>query len=223
MSTHHPRRRDRFWAAPFSGDTWRRTAYAIVSLPIAIISFVFVVVSLALGTGLLVLFLGVLIYLLAFGLTSGLCRFHRAWARWFLGVQCFQRPRRPRRARGILPRLGARIRDGRTWRELAFIVINLPLAATSAGVAIYVWLQSAYSLSYPILTWNQVGLENGWGGPSRLGVVLVHSVPGLFTLFLGPWLIKAITQFQGWTTARLAGTPQRPVARPIAAEPDRQR
>jgi hypothetical protein len=198
-------RRQGFWRTPISLYLWKRVLYAVTNLPLAVLSLVFVLLFLVLGTGLFIIWVGIPLLLLSFLLSRSLAGLHRAWAGWILGRPIPAPARRPRRGNGPLTRLAARIRDSWTWREIGFHILNAPLSVISGGLTLYVYLQTAYSLSYPFWAWNRPGIENLWGGPNRLAVVALHTLPGLVTLFLGPWLIIGCTRLQARTAELILG------------------
>lgn len=187
----------RLFRAPFRGDTWRRTAYGIGCFPLAVVSFVAVVPGTIVGTVLMItLILGAIALLVFFSLTRTVGSVHRWWARIGLGLIITQ-PAALNPAGGPLARLRVRVADPRTWRELAFATLNLPAGFAVTALSIYPWMQTIYSLSYPIVQWNTTFTVDAWGGPSWIGAVAVHTLPGIPMLFLAPWWIYAVTWLHG--------------------------
>lgn len=182
-----------FLRAPFAAATWRRTAYGIASLPIAAVSFALVVPGIIASTALLAAFLlGVPFFLLFFGVARTLAGFHRSWVRVMLKVDVGT-PEPLQVGGGPLRRWKSRCADLRTWRDVLFMIANLPISLVLLYLCAWPWVQTVYSLSYPIMQWNTQFGPGAWGGPSWIGAVAVHTLPGFVTLFLGPWLIQGAT------------------------------
>jgi hypothetical protein len=179
--------------APFTADTWRRTLYGATSLPSAALCFALVVPGLLAGTALLVVFLvGVPIFLLFLTAARFACAFERMRVRGILGIEITAPPALAPQG-GLLRRFRTRICSSRTWLELLFLVLNAPISLAMLYACVYPWVQTAYSLSYPIVQWNTDFSPSAWGGETWIGAVTVHTLPGFVALFLGPWLIKGAT------------------------------
>jgi hypothetical protein len=190
-------RRTSFWLAPFRLDTWRRTLYGILCFPVGALWFVLTIPGIVASSALMVTFIiGILLFLTFFGIARTAGRFERARVRWFLDIPIQPIDRRSS-ARGLMSRFRTRIREGRTWREVAFVVLNLPIGFVVTFASLYPWVQTVYSLSYPIVFWNVQFTDEVWGGPSWIGAVSVHFFPGFITLFLAPWWVKGVTWLHG--------------------------
>lgn len=179
--------------APFTAETWRRTAYGVVSFPLAAIYFALTVPELIVSVPLIIVFgLGLVLSLVFFWISRQLARFERARVGWMLGTPI---PAPPVETVTGNParRWWARCRMASTWRTAAFMLTNLPLSLITFFLCFYPWLQTAYSLSYPFVQWNTTFTEHAWGGPSWLGAVAVHTLPGIPMLFAAPWIVRAAT------------------------------
>lgn len=179
--------------APFTAQTWRRTAYGIVSFPLAAIYFALTVPELIVSAPLIIVFgLGLVLSLVFFWISRQLARFERARVGWMLGQE-IAAPLDPALRGNPARRWWARCRLATTWRTAAFMLTNLPLSLVTTFLCFYPWLQTVYSLSYPIVQWNTTFTEHAWGGPTWLGAVAVHTLPGIPMLFAAPWIVKAAT------------------------------
>lgn len=183
----------RILLAPFRAETWRRTLYGVLCLPVAVLYFALTIPLFLVGTPLIVVFgLGFILSLVAFWISRQLARLERAR----LGGLLRQEVRRPDDPAGTgnpARRWWARCRSATTWRTLAFMLTNLPLSLVVSFLSLYPWVQTVYSLSYPIVQWNTTFTEHAWGGPTWLGAVAVHTLPGIPMLFAAPWLVKGAT------------------------------
>lgn len=88
-----------FLGGPFAGGTWRAFGYIWLNLPVATLTFVYAVTTLALGAGLLVTFIGVPVLALGLAGCRGIGVLERARARALLGARVAE----PRPVRGRKP------------------------------------------------------------------------------------------------------------------------
>jgi hypothetical protein len=195
-----------FWLMPFTAETWIRTLYGILSLPIAVVWFVLTIPGVLISSVLTVVFLlGTLLSFIFFGIARGGAQFERARARIFLGIHTKEPSRRQPLKKGILASFRARFVDAQTWREITYFVLNLPLGFVSSFLSLYFWVQTIYCLFlYPVFYADTI-TSNDWGGPTSIGIWSVHILPGFVTLFLGPWVIKGVTWVQGRLVQSLLG------------------
>lgn len=194
--------------APFRADTWRRTLHGVLCLPLAAIYFALTVPLFLVGTPLIVVLgLGLVLSLVAFWISRQLARLECARTRALLHREV-RRPDQPVVRGNPARRWWARCRSATTWRTLAFMLTNLPLSLVVTFLSLYPWVQTVYSLSYPIVQWNTSFTEHAWGGPSWLGAVAVHTLPGIPMLFAAPWLVRAATTVHALWVRLLLGTPR---------------
>ncbi|WP_077796830.1 sensor domain-containing protein [Streptomyces sp. JHA26] len=149
---------DRLPPARFALDrhTWKEIAHLLVDLPVALIGFTYVVVTLAVGFGLTVTVIG--LPLLAVGLAGArlLGRMERARARALLGVRVEEPSRLPWRGRGgFFTRLWMALKDPVGWRTVLYELIRLPWGVVTFTVT----LVSLFVL-WPVLPFVARGLTN---------------------------------------------------------------
>jgi signal transduction histidine kinase len=172
----------------------RQRLYAVLSLLLAIPSFVFIAVAVTVGFGMSLSFAGMLVglplLLVALVGARPLGALHRRLAGRLLGLQVEPPP--PLRPQpGALGRVRARLTDPVGWRACAYLVLKLPLALVTAVVASYVLLYGLPYLTFPIW-WAilhgtgvviQVPHWLAWWRPDPLVVVeQIHSLAVSFAL-----------------------------------------
>ncbi|MFI8289320.1 sensor domain-containing protein [Streptomyces sp. NPDC085614] len=138
----------------FGGQTWREVSFLLANLPIALVGFVYAVVSVAVGVGLSVTVIG--LPLLALGLAGarGLGRAERARARALLGVRVDEPSPLPRR-HGFFPWLWTSLKDPVAWRTLLYGFIRLPW-----GIVTFVVTLVSLIVLWPVLPWIARGLSH---------------------------------------------------------------
>ncbi|MDX6351626.1 MAG: hypothetical protein QOF84_6416 [Streptomyces sp.] len=139
----------------YDAVTWKEIAFLLANLPVDILGFVYVVVTLSVGLGLSVTVVG--LPLLALGLAG--CRLlgglERARARGLLGV-VVEEPRRLRPGTlGFLPWLWTSLKDPVGWRHALYFFMRLPW-----GIATFVISLVSLFVAWPVLPFISRGLAN---------------------------------------------------------------
>ncbi|MFJ9741074.1 sensor histidine kinase [Streptomyces sp. NPDC101166] len=217
--------------APVGARLWRELAFVLLSLPISIVLFTYAVVTLSLGAGLLVTFLGVPV--LAAGLAGcrGFGTLERARARALLGVEVSApEPLRPRR-RSAMAWMGAVLKSGASWRHALYSVVHLPWAVFSFSVSVAFWTYGWALLTYPLWFWV-FPLYGGQGGLQVYGdeehriyldnpfEITVTALVGLLFTLATPWIVRALTSVDRVLVRALLGR-SRLVSRVVELESDR--
>jgi signal transduction histidine kinase len=160
--------------------------------------------------------------LVATGAARGLGSLQRQLAVRLLGGRITAPPPQARRRPGGPGGLGAGLRDGASWRALAYLTLKLPVALLEL-YAVFFWVGGLVNLSYP-LWWGAfrnhppgarlspvpVFTPFGWFGQ---GTFRVATLPGTFAaaaagaamLLAAPWVTKAVVAVDGWLIRGLLG------------------
>jgi signal transduction histidine kinase len=227
--------RDRIWfrqsglkllRAPFTRDTGRQVEYAVLGFLLAIPGFVFIAVTLTVGSGMSLSFAGMLLglplLLLALLAARRLGAVHRYLAGRLLGLQVAPPlPLRPQP--GALGRARAVLTDSVGWRASAYLLLKLPLSVLGMIITGYLLFALPY-LTFPI--WWEILHVNGvvfhgpgwltWWKPDPLVLAgSVHSlavsfalVPvGAAMLLYCPWWLRGFNTVDGKLITRLLGPP----------------
>ncbi|GGZ20234.1 histidine kinase [Streptomyces inusitatus] len=218
--------------APFEGRTWREFGHLLLGLPISVLFFVLAVVTVSLGAGLLITFLGVPV--LAAGLMAcrGLGALERGRARALLGLDVDRpEPVRPQ-GKGVMAWVGAVLKSGVSWRHLLYALLHLPWAITSFTVSLTLWVTGWALLAYPLWQWvfptyvGQPGIQvfgDGRNNNFYLDTsfeIAGASAAGLATVLLSAWLIRGFAQVDRLMISGLLG-PSRLATRVVELESDR--
>jgi len=203
------RPRPSFLGALFSADTYKRTGYALASLPLGVLFFTLTVVGLSLSLGLFVTLLGVPILLITFALVRGFARLERAFGGAALGTTAAEPLRKQPSGPGIWRRVGTRISDPWSWREVAYMLVHLPMSILMFSMTLAFWAYPLAALT--INGWWWAIPEEGdyiWNGNELDHPLEWVGVPlaGLTLLFLTPWVIRGITSLHAAILDGILGT-----------------
>ncbi|MGW2866173.1 sensor histidine kinase [Streptomyces sp. NPDC001205] len=142
----------------YGRHTWKEIAHLLANLPMALIGFVYVVVTVVLGVGLSITVIG--LPLLAVGLLGArqLGKAERARARALLGVLIDEPtpiPASPRRHGGFFPWLWTSVKDPVAWRGVLYEFVRLPW-----GILTFTVTLVSLFVAWPVLGFVARGLTN---------------------------------------------------------------
>lgn len=181
------------------------SAYALAGFPVAIAAFVVVVTGLALGAGLLVIWVGVAVLAATLAAARGFAAIERSWLPAVLG-RPVPRPAYRRPEGSTVRRLVTPLRDPQTWLDALHAVLRFPLAILSFVVTVTFWSVALGGLTYVAWDWalpdastsadNQDLLEL-LGFESTAGRrILLYTAIGLVFAVLTPLAVRAVALLQ---------------------------
>lgn len=141
-------------AAPAAHGPIRQAAreflYVTAAAPLGLVWLIFFAVTIPLGAGLSVIFIGLPILLLSMMVWRGVAQLERERAALVLGVPiaASERPLTGPRARD---RARERFRDPATWRDLGYVALFSTAGLIMATVVIALWASVAAALAYPFV------------------------------------------------------------------------
>jgi signal transduction histidine kinase len=182
-----PRRRGRL------GQLGVDTGYLLLGFPVAIAAFVLIITGLALGVGLLVIWVGVAILPITLLIARGFATVERAQLPAVL-----ERPlptpayRRAGADASPVRRLTTPLRDPQAWLDALHAVVRFPVAIFSFVVTVTFWSIALAGLSYWAWAWalpddpsNQDLLELLGFDPSYWQTVVFYAFLGLLAVAIG--------------------------------------
>ncbi|MGP3954333.1 sensor histidine kinase, partial [Streptomyces sp. 7N604] len=219
--------------APLEARTWREFLHLMLSLPIAIVMFVYAVTMTSLGAGLLVTFLGVPVLAAALTGARAFGSVERTRARALLRLDvAAPEPVRPS-GRGLMAWVGALLKSGASWRHLLYCLLHFPWAVFAFCVSLVLWANGWALLLYPVWHWtlhryaDQPGIQLYGSEDPRDDFYLdtpfeiaAASATGLLLVLATPWVIRALTQVDRVMVSGLLG-PSRLATRVTELESDR--
>lgn len=126
-------------------------AYLAMNLPLGIGTFVFVVTTLSVGVGTVIIWVGLAVLALSMLVMRGLTSMERLRVHAMLGTYIAS-PYRPLPERG---RWLSRVKDPATWKDLAYLVLLLPLGIAEFTIVTVLWSVSLYLTLLP-LYWSWI-------------------------------------------------------------------
>ena len=187
--------------------TYGRILYLLLALPLGVAEFTFLVTAISFGFGTAVTLIGIPVLIGAMWAWRWLADLERRLIGRLVGVE-ISSPYRPDPVGGRWwRRVAARISDPATWKDLAFLLLQLPLGILSFTVTVTVLSLGLGLLLAPAYYW---ALPDGdWIGSLQVDTLLeaVAAVPvGALILLLGIPGLSALGRLYGWLAAQLLGS-----------------
>jgi hypothetical protein len=197
------------FGAPFRPRTYANLLYLMLAFPLGLVYFVFLIVGLALGFGLTIVWIGLPLLALVFAGSWAFAAFERQMAIHLLGAEVppMSQPAPGAEARTAWQRAGDFFGNPVTWKGMGFLLIKLPLGIVSFTAVVALLPLSAALLAAPIL-WEMGLLEID-------GLVFQVDSPagawacallGLGLLFLSFNLLNALAMIWRGTATLLLGS-----------------
>ena len=181
--------RGRRWQGLLRADTRRQTWYAVSSLVLGLAGSVIVLFGAIWSVAFAVFGVGLLLFALVSVCGDRLLLLECRRAERLLGivVDC---SRSDAVNGNAFSRAIARVRRPRTYRRLLAVFLGGPTGFITALVALGCWYLVLRGLAEVVFVavWPEA-LDNAWGG-SRVGALIVHTLPGALAWFAGPFLIR---------------------------------
>jgi hypothetical protein len=163
------------------------TAYLLLNLVIGIFWFSLLVPLLATSIGLVIVWAGIPLLALTLALTRGAATMERARVRSALGIE-IPSPYREPVSGGLATRARARLTDRAVWRDLAYLLLLLPIGIIEFALLIGLWSAALALVALPIQIYFlpvDIVIAHVWvidSFLSALPVVPLGVLLGLFTL-----------------------------------------
>lgn len=200
----------------WSGRSWAELLYLLIDFPLAIGTFVVVMVLIAVGVPLSVIYLGVPLGLAGLLLARVAGALRRGMAAGLLGHSVPAPGRTPRRRTGAAGALLDAATDRIAWRAVGYHAIRLAASPLSL-LAVVLWATAFGSVSYPL--WReylpaQRGADGAWHRGMSFGSgyfvdtssrMTLFAVVGVILLILTPLLVRGLTTMERRLAAWLLG------------------
>ncbi len=192
---------------------WGSLAYLLMNLPIGIAGFVFVVTTMSVGIGTVIVWVGLGVLALAVLVWRGAARVERLRVHAMLGTYVAE-PYRP------LPegagRWVARFKDPATWKDMAYFVLLLPVGIAEFTISITTWSVGIYLSLLPLYwsvmpnDWQIVLWNDTFFGPDSWIGTLPWAAAGVLVLALSILITKGLgTLHARYARAMLGPNPRR--------------
>jgi hypothetical protein len=182
--------------------TWGELVYALIDLAPAVFFFAALVTLITAGAGLVVVYVGIPVIMLALLLARLGCAVQLGLARSLLGMSALPPGPLRRRSRGIGGLVGAVLRDAAAWRAVLYFGLKIVLAPMTFTVAVALYAWGFGAVTYPV--WRsflpgQLGDDGLWHHGTQLWngyfvdtwpAVGLFAAVGLLVLLAAPHVLR---------------------------------
>jgi signal transduction histidine kinase len=192
--------------------TYGGIVYLLLALPLGIAEFTFLATALALGAGLAITLIGIPILIGTVFAWRWIAQLERRLIGALTG-RVIPDPYRPISTEGsIWRRLSARLADPATWKDLVFLLLQLPLGAVAFIVTAGVLSVGVAAVFEPLTFWAiPDGIDVGFAVVDTLPEALVLAVLGAVLLRVGIPALGGLARVYGAYAELLLGSNADPV------------
>ena len=192
--------------------TYGRIVYMLLALPLGVAEFSFLVTAISFGFGTAITLIGIPVLIGTVWAWRWLAELERRLIGRLVGVE-IPSPYRPDPEGGRWwRRIAARLSDPATWKDLAFLLLQLPLGILSFTITVTVLGVGLGLLFAPAYYWALSSSDwIGAVGVDTLPEALVAVPIGAVALLLGIPALSALGRLYGWLAAQLLGSNADPV------------
>lgn len=199
----------------------RESLHHVLSLPMGIVTFTFVVTAWSTALGTLVVIIGFPLLVLTVAATRGLCWIERARAALLgegriPGAYRVRLPRRPAELGGVAGTwelIKSMAVDGQTWRDLLYSLLLLPIGIATFTVTVTGWATGLALATAPAWFWipdePKQWVDLGLFKLHDWRTALAASAIGLIALVLTALLVRGMAVVTGAVTRGLLGCERR--------------
>lgn len=194
----------KFFGVAIQGQTYRNLLYVLLSFPLGLFYFVFLVVGLSLGVGLAILLVGIFILLAVLLCWWAFAAFERQMTISLLREKIPPMVRPETRGRPLLDQFVALLGNAVTWKSLVYLLVKFPLGIVCFSVSVTMIALTAAFLTAP-LTYRFLPLEVWvtWNNVWRLDTIGA-AIGGFFVGVLLFFVTLHVTNFLAWVSAKFA-------------------
>ena len=187
--------------------TYGGIAYLLLALPLGIAEFTFLATAISVGAGLAITLIGIPILIATVYAWRWIAQLERRLIEALTG-RVIPDPYRPIAAeQSTWRRLGARMADPATWKDLVFLLLQLPLGAVAFLITATVLSVGVAALFAPLTFWAiPDGMDLGFTVVDTLPEALVLAVLGALVLRVGIPALGALARLYGAYAELLLGS-----------------
>lgn len=209
MEDTHNQQRFEFLNVIARGQTYLNIIYLLLAFPLGLAYFIFLVVGLSVGVGLLIIWVGIPILLLTLLGWWGCVLFERSLANAFLDAHLS--PLSPPVARevSLWERLRSHLANPLTWKGLIFLIAKFPLGLLSFITVVVLFSVTGGMLAAPFVYDEPLNyMDFGVGVVDSMGEAILIALLGVIVGILSLHLMNLLAQvWAKFTEYMLTPTP----------------
>ena len=219
----------KFFTVPFRAQTYLNALYLLLSFPLGIFYFVFLVVGLAVGVPLIIVWVGLVLLAAVFAVWYALIVFERKMAIWLLHEDIPPVTMQNMDGKNIWQKFTAMLSNPVTWKGLVYLFAKFPLGIISFSLLVTFVAVSASLLGMPfyyqvINPQINISLDLGVWTPilsvDTISEAMLCSLVGIFVTLISMHILNGLAWVSGKFARVMLGNfstaPAAPVMMPAA-------
>lgn len=197
---------EKFFGVVLRGQTYLNMLYLLLSFPLGIVYFVFLVVGFSVGMPLIIIWIGILIMLAVFAIWYALLAFERNLAIWLLHEDIPPMTYQDMTGKNLWQKFTATAANPVTWKGLVYLLAKFPLGLLSFIVLVTLVATSAGLIAAPfyyvyVPAWNIHATFDGTTAQlwmmDTLGEALVVSLIGILLGLISLHILNGLAWISG--------------------------
>jgi hypothetical protein len=193
----------RFFGVVARSRTWLNLLFQIIAFPLGLFYFIFLVIGLSVGLGLVIIWVGIPILLVVAGAWWLFGAFERLQARALLGADVPDAPRSWETVPGVWGKVKAHFGNGATWKDLLYLLAKLAFGVVSFTLVVTLASIIGWLFALPFVShWHVAAFDYGngqeWIPPLWLGLLGIPAA--ILMIFASLHVLNA----WGWVCKRWA-------------------
>lgn len=183
------------------GQTYLNVIYLLLAFPLGLVYFIFLILGISLGFGLLIIWIGIPILLMTLVVWWGLILFERRMAISFLGVEIPEPVPVPHPGSSLWNRFREHIARPITWKSLIYLLAKFPL-----GIVTFVLVVSFLSIAGGMIAapflyeTGEYYWDSGWIEVNTFGEAMLLALGGIILGVLFLHLMNWMAEGWKWFT-----------------------
>ncbi|MCL4561834.1 MAG: sensor domain-containing protein [Chloroflexi bacterium] len=218
----------RFFGVALRGQTYLNALYLLLSFPLGIIYFVFLLTGLSVGFPLVIIWIGLVILLAVYLVWYALIAFERQMAIWLLQEKIPPMTREDLSGKSLWGKFTATLANPVTWKGLVYLIAKFPLGILSFSVLVSLVAISASLIGAPFYYhWVQPQIDLGGSTlwvVSTLPEALLLFVVGIFVALVSMHILNGLAwvsgKFARYMLGYFSSTPAAPVPSAVVTPPE---
>jgi hypothetical protein len=213
---------DKFFGVFLHPQTYLNGLYLLLSFPLGLFYFIFLVVGLSAGIPLVIVWVGLLVLAGVFAAWWGFIVFERQLAIWLLREDIPLTVRQNQTGKSLWQKVTAELRNPVTWKGLLYLLLKFPLGTFSFVVWVSLISLSGALLLAPFYYWVfpisiNLSVRSGVWIISTLPQALLLCVAGFLILIISMHILNGLAWVSGRFARVMLGDFSKPVSLPAAA------
>lgn len=193
-----------FFKAIGKSQTYLNMFYLLISFPLGILYFVFIVTGISLGLGLFITWFGIPILIGTMYIWVNFGHLERKLASVLLNIKIPYLYVKEAKTKSFWEKLKKRIKDSNTWKDFAYLMIKFPLGIVSFVVLVTLISITLSFIAFPFVYYlvdtgiiNMTFCSGTWCSLYNYPTAIFIGIIGIFMIFVSLAIFNGLAYLSG--------------------------